>query len=598
MIPNINQFTEQLRMMPDQALQRVAQMYKQDPYILPMVIAEDMARKKMRMAAQAQTAQPQPKVADQAIMSMGQQPQAAPGIAALQAPNMQNMADGGIAGYADGGDTNFADRSEPVVRMAGGGAVQRFDDGGSTTLPVLRTLENILSINPDFDEQGLPRTRQESASIRARQEEARVKKQQIEDSAVGMNLPPREYQQRMEQFYRPRREYPAGQTAAKAAPAVAAPAAASALREPPLVNPEVGPGQPYSLGAAPSSSTLPSPPPEPSAAQTALQALSAPVTAPRSSIYDLTNPATARSVAQTLAPTNKYETALNVQTQRELERLEGREAERERNKPTGKAREGLEALLKQEGEGAAKEKSDAGAFALISAGLAIASGESPNALMNIAKGLNVGAKEYQAAIKDLKKADRERKLMLADIGEARRLEAKGDYEKAEERKDRVEDRRSSIERYSLSGIMQLGISENQLTSSLFGKGVEAAARRDLSAMEIGAANRRAIADLLSRRELASMPGQQERIIERLGEGDFNKGYQRFRQEGQSPTLFANYEKMAADTTLNPLTGKTKGREFLAKYPTFDAYMSAFEAQQGGGGRGPSAVSSDPLGIRQ
>lgn len=607
MISNINQFTQQLRMMPDQALQRVAMMYKQDPYILPMVIAEDAARKKMRMAARAQMAQPQPKVVDQAVASLGYTPEEV-GIASLPAQNMQGMADGGIAGYADGGVADsaedsfsrggmfdFTQRSEPVVRMADGG-VARFDAGGAATLPVLRTLENILSINPDFDEQGLPRTKQESASIRARQEEARVKKQQIEDSAVGMNLPPREYQQRMEQFYRPRREYPAGQTAAKAAPA--APAAVSALREPPLINPEVGPGQPYSLGTAPSSSTLASPPPEPSAAQTAFQALSAPVTAPRSSIYDLTNPATARSVAQTLAPTNKYETALNVQTQRELERLEGREAERERNKPTGKAREGLEALLKQEGEGAAKEKSDAGAFALISAGLAIASGESPNALMNIAKGLNVGAKEYQAAVKDLKKADRERKLMVADIEEARRLEAKGDYDKAEERKDRVEDRRSSIERYSLSGIMQLGISENQLTSSLFGKGVEAAARRDLSAMEIGAANQRAIADILSRRELASMPGQQERIIERLGEGDFNKGYQRFRQEGQAPTLFANYEKLAADTTLNPLTGKTKGREFLAKYPTFDAYMSAFEAQQGGGGRGPSAVSSDPLGIRQ
>jgi hypothetical protein len=287
-----------------------------------------------------------------------------------------------------------------------------------------------------------------------------------------------------------------------------------------------------------------------------------------------------------------------VQAEKELGRLEAREAERERNKPTGKAREGLEALLKQEGEGAAKERSDAGAFALISAGLAVASGESPNALVNIAKGFNVGAKEYQAALKDLKQAERQRKLMLADIEEARRLEARGDYEKAEDRKDQANDRRTAIERYAFSGIMQLGVSNDQLTTSLFGKGIEAVARRDLSAMEIGAANKRAIADLLSRRELASMPGQQERLIERLGGGDFAEGYRRFRQEGQSPTLFANYEKMAADTTLNPLTGKTKGREFLAKYPTFDAYMAAFEAQQGGGGRGASAVSSDPLGIRQ
>lgn len=129
---NANQLSTELRMMPDQALQRMAMMYKNDPYILPMVISEDMARKKMRQAAQAQATQPQPKVADQAIAAMGTPP--APGIAALQAPNMESMTDGGIAGYAEGGvaDTaedafsrggmfDFTQRSEPVVRMAGGG---------------------------------------------------------------------------------------------------------------------------------------------------------------------------------------------------------------------------------------------------------------------------------------------------------------------------------------------------------------------------------------------------------------------------------------------------------------------------------------------
>jgi hypothetical protein len=124
-------------------------MYKQDPYILPMVIAEDMARKKLRQAAQAQMAQPQPKVADQAIMSMGQQPQAAPGIAALQAPNMQNMADGGIAGYADGGDMDFADSMEPVVRMAYGGAV-RYQDRGLVETPPIAQDTALMLTDPEL----------------------------------------------------------------------------------------------------------------------------------------------------------------------------------------------------------------------------------------------------------------------------------------------------------------------------------------------------------------------------------------------------------------------------------------------------------------
>jgi hypothetical protein len=55
---------------------------------------------------------------------------------------MQRMADGGIAGYEDdeegmatggmGGMFNFAQQSEPVVRMSGGGAVQKFAGKGES----------------------------------------------------------------------------------------------------------------------------------------------------------------------------------------------------------------------------------------------------------------------------------------------------------------------------------------------------------------------------------------------------------------------------------------------------------------------------------
>jgi len=80
--------------------------------------------------------QEMPKVNDAALMAMSPQaaPQQAPqaqGISNLPAPNMQRMADGGIAGYEDdeegmatggmGGMFNFAQQSEPVVRMSGGG---------------------------------------------------------------------------------------------------------------------------------------------------------------------------------------------------------------------------------------------------------------------------------------------------------------------------------------------------------------------------------------------------------------------------------------------------------------------------------------------
>ena len=128
-LPNSEKITSQIAMLPDAALKQMAMMHKNDPYVLPLIISEDGRRKQMRQAAQAQMAgMPQPKVADAALAQMGQLPEEQ-GIGMLPAPNIQRMADGGIAGYGDdennmaagGSMFDFAQRSEPVLRMSGGG---------------------------------------------------------------------------------------------------------------------------------------------------------------------------------------------------------------------------------------------------------------------------------------------------------------------------------------------------------------------------------------------------------------------------------------------------------------------------------------------
>jgi hypothetical protein len=120
-----------LRFMDDRALQQYAAMHKNDPYIFPLAFQESQNRQKIRMSQQtAQGMQPQPKVADQALAQMAPQPMPEEqGIGALPADNMQQMADGGIAGYDD--DANFAARSEPVVMMAGGGVARFAGEGPS-----------------------------------------------------------------------------------------------------------------------------------------------------------------------------------------------------------------------------------------------------------------------------------------------------------------------------------------------------------------------------------------------------------------------------------------------------------------------------------
>ena len=162
-VPNVDLITQTLaKLQPDSALQQYAAMHKNDPYILSLATAESNRRKALRLAAQGQNAGRQPTVADQNIAGMAPAPvmtgsggtlqtgyggpvttgMAAgglpedQGIAQLPTPNMQRMADGGIAGYEDdeegmatggmGGMFNFAQQSEPVVRMAGGGHIPRY----------------------------------------------------------------------------------------------------------------------------------------------------------------------------------------------------------------------------------------------------------------------------------------------------------------------------------------------------------------------------------------------------------------------------------------------------------------------------------------
>ena len=171
---NVNQLTSTLRGMPDRALQQYAMMNKANPYVLSLAVAESNQRKQLRQAAQARMAAPQPKVADAAIAGIAEEaPQVDAmgnvtgmaagglpedyGIGRLPAPNMQSMADGGIAGYGDGDDVpkrngmamggmfDFAQRSEPVVRMAEGG-VLNFSNGGMKKLSGAELFEKALDI--------------------------------------------------------------------------------------------------------------------------------------------------------------------------------------------------------------------------------------------------------------------------------------------------------------------------------------------------------------------------------------------------------------------------------------------------------------------
>ena len=99
--------------MSPQQLKQFAMMHKDDPFVVSMALDIDNTRKAgQRQQAMQAVQQPQPKVVDQTLASIGQpempqqEMQAAPqmqaGLPQVPAQNIANMADGGIAGYAEG----------------------------------------------------------------------------------------------------------------------------------------------------------------------------------------------------------------------------------------------------------------------------------------------------------------------------------------------------------------------------------------------------------------------------------------------------------------------------------------------------------------
>ena len=171
------------------------------------------------MSGQAQMGgQEMPKVNDAALMAMAPQaaPQQAPqgqGISNLPAPNMQRMADGGIAGYEDdqegmatggmGGMFNFAQQSEPVVRMSGGGHIPRYqgvaieDGGDGSMVDEFKGVDDQIAANMErqkllgaFDDYSkpIPRPKKGSKADKKLEEEAK-KEVKKEEPAKKPELP-------------------------------------------------------------------------------------------------------------------------------------------------------------------------------------------------------------------------------------------------------------------------------------------------------------------------------------------------------------------------------------------------------------------------
>ena len=392
---NVQQITSQLAMMPDQALQKYAMMHRDDPYVMALAISESKRRKEMRAASAMQNpaAQPQPKVADQALQEM-----APAGVAALPTHEM-NFADGGIVAFAD---------------------------GGITRAQVDQAYQDWMASKPSWFQQSTPLSSQREAAAEAR------------------------YNQLLSQY-----QTQAGQSQPGGAmPPVAAPASQSAQATPtaspaPQAQPAPAAG---GLGATPEAAAL-----QKTAAPMAAPAISAPapsVQGAKESAGQFLDTAGIRS------DLDKYQQEVGAD-------IEAQRARRAEGKPGGQAYSKFEESLQQEEAGAAKEKDEATGVAIFKAGLAMMAGTSPRAFENIGKGAMAGLDEYSGAMKDMKKAAKERQKAFADIEQARRAESREDWKTANDYEDKASARLDKARETGIRGIMDITGKNAEIAAGIY-----------------------------------------------------------------------------------------------------------------------------------
>jgi tetratricopeptide (TPR) repeat protein len=194
--------------------------------------------------------------------------------------------------------------------------------------------------------------------------------------------------------------------------------------------------------------------PAPARAQAAPAAPAAPVAPAAPEVTPVGIAANApRAAAPAVAPAAPKQTAPTIE---ELIK------EQQQYGPKGQAFEDLEKEIRGSAEQKKADRQQNMWMRVAEAGFGIMSGQSPYALTNIGKGVSAAMQSYAEDLKEQKKLDREDRKTLADIQQARRAEAKGDYDKAANLREKAlnrmsEDDRARLQRETQERVARIGV---------------------------------------------------------------------------------------------------------------------------------------------
>jgi len=177
------------------------------------------------------------------------------------------------------------------------------------------------------------------------------------------------------------------------------------------------------------------------------------------------------------------------------------------------AYKGYEALLKKEETDALTDKDKAAGMSIFKAGLAMMSGTSRHAFENIGKGGLAGLEDYQSAIKDFKKAERERNKAYGDIENARLANKRDDIKTATSLQERGADRLAKADEKAIDATAKIYDVNTQTASGIYRLSIEQAeANKRVLTQEQGANARTAMTvnqepqDIRSLRAMQKEPG--------------------------------------------------------------------------------------------
>lgn len=420
---NIEQITSRLSQMPDRALQQYAMMHKDDPYIMALAISESRRRKQMRAAAAPQP-QAQPKVADRALMEMG--------VDALPTQEM-DFASGGIVAFADGGDVERYNGT--TGSLTGESFFAQLDQDKAAQLAQLNAqLEQVnpmlIAATRSGDRQAIQQYSQQAQAIRNQINAVR----ESAGNRIGG----------IEALMTPK-------AAPVSAPAATPSAAPTAAGTPPQDSKAAPKAEEKGLGATPEAA--------------AMRKAATPAATAAPSVKS------AQELAGQFYDTKAQKDEVEKYVKEQEAAVEKARERRKEGKPEGEAYSKYEQMLQAEGAKAGKERDDAVSTAIFRLGIGMMGGTSPNAFKNIADAAGPALTEYTSALKDLKKADRERQKALADIENARRAEARDDWKAKNDFEDKAESRMDNARKYGIEFIKDVTGKGADIASKIYDRQV-------------------------------------------------------------------------------------------------------------------------------